>query len=127
MEVQLLPDPRTERKAIMDTIHLPDEVPNEPGVYRLATADDVPLAIVTISDLGDVSIDDQSHLFAPPRPAGRAFADALGVPIVKRMRTGSRRTDRRIAHLVDRGYSIARVYHVPGQRHATWSFVKVSR
>jgi hypothetical protein len=110
----------------METIHLPDEVPNEPDVYRLATADDVPLAIVTISDLGDVTVD-QDRPVAPPVPAGRALADALGVPIVKRMRTGSRRTERRIARLVNRGYSIARVYHVPGQRRATWSFVKVSR
>lgn len=112
----------------METIHTPDHVPDEPGVYRLLDGDEV-AAIVTIPELdleevGDVSVELSGHA---PRPAGRAFADTLGVPVVKRWRTNSARTNRRLARMADKGYSISRIVHIPGQRRATWSFVKVTR
>lgn len=137
----------------METIHTPDRVPDEPGVYRLLDGDEV-AAIVTIPDLrctfdfhGECDpcvlttghrglhqckhqeldgIDDAETEHAP-RSAGRAFADTLGVPVVRRWRTNSARTNRRLARMADKGYSISRIVHIPSQRRATWSFVKVTR
>lgn len=109
----------------MDTIHTPEHIPDEPGVYRLVGDEN---AIVTVPDLdlqeiGDVSVELSGHA---PRPASRAdvYPDAH---LVKRMPTNSRRTTRRLARILAQGYSIARIYHVPGERKATWSFVRVQR
>lgn len=117
----------------METIHTPDHVPDEPGVYRLVDDADKVAAIVTVPDtvldmeeIGDVSVDLIGRPVDPPVAAQRAdiYPDA---DLVKRMPTNSRRTTRRLTRILDRGYSIVRIYHVPGQRRATWSFVKVSR
>lgn len=114
----------------METIHTPEHIPDEPGVYRLVHDEKV-LAVVTVSDtsvldlleIGDVSVELSGHA---PRPAGRAdvYPDAH---LVKRMPTNSRRTTRRLVRILAQGYSIARIYHVPGKRKATWSFVRVQR